>query len=64
MALEHPDWRCCGVDLDPNALEVARENIACVLAGKIEMGIMTESEAVGVAQKLLYTNAVGIYALD
>ena len=45
------------------ALEVARENIAHVLAGKVETGHMTETEAVEVAWKILHHNARAIFGL-
>ncbi|MBN1295076.1 MAG: amidohydrolase family protein [Candidatus Latescibacteria bacterium] len=46
------------------ALEVARENIAHVLAEKVGIGHMTETQAVETAQKLLHKNAVEIFSLD
>ena len=46
------------------ALEVARENIAHVLADKITLGNMTESQAVAVAHKLLNKNAAELFRLD
>lgn len=47
----------------PGALEIARENITMVLAGKIESGTMTEKEAVAVAWKLLNENVRAIFGL-
>jgi len=46
------------------ALEVARENIAHVLAGKVETGFMTETQALDIAQKLLNRNAQEIFNFE
>ena len=46
------------------ALEVARENIAHVLADKIQTGYMTENEAVETARKILNGNAREIFDIE
>ena len=46
------------------ALEVARENIARVLADKVEMRYMTETQAVAVANKILAENAQKIFDFE
>jgi len=46
------------------ALEVARENIAHVLADKVETGSMTEKQAFTIAQKLLNRNAQEIFNFE
>ena len=46
------------------ALEVARENIAIVLADKVEMRYMTETQAVAVANKILAENAQKIFDFE
>ena len=46
------------------ALEVARENIAHVLADKVETGHMTETQAVILAHKILHQNAERIFGLE
>jgi len=46
------------------ALEVARENVAHVLAGKIETGHMTEVQAAAVAEKLMNGNARSIFPFE
>lgn len=45
-------------------LVMAREVIARVLAGRIADGLMTEAEAVRVAERLLYHNPRELYGLD
>ncbi len=45
-------------------LLMAKENIARVLAGRIADGTMTESQAIGIAQRLLYDNPKELYELD
>jgi uncharacterized protein len=45
------------------ALEVSRENIAHVLAAKVETGHMTEKQAVILAHKILHENAERIFWL-
>ena len=42
---------------------MARENIAKVLGGRIEEGLMTEEEAVSVAEKRFYHNPKELYQL-
>jgi predicted TIM-barrel fold metal-dependent hydrolase len=44
-------------------LVVARENIASVLGGRVEAGMMKESEAVEIARRWFLTNAVELYRL-
>jgi len=44
-------------------LQMAKENIARVLAGRIDDGLMSEGEAVGVAKRLLYDNPKELYGL-
>ncbi len=46
------------------SLEVARENVAHVLAEKVERGDMTEAQAVGVAEKIMGKNATEIFRLE
>ena len=46
------------------ALEVARENIAAVLAEKVEVGAMTETAAVEIAVKMLNSNALEIFNFE
>lgn len=43
------------------ALEVARENIAHVLADKVEIGHMTDTQAIDVANRILHENAQRIF---
>jgi len=43
------------------ALEIARRNLTYVLAEKIEKGIMTENQAIDIAEKLLSKNAESIF---
>ncbi len=45
-------------------LVMARENVARVLAGRIERGLMDEAEAVELAQRWFYENPVALYRLD
>jgi len=44
-------------------LVMARENIAKVLAGRVEEGLMSEEEAVAVAKKWFYDNPKAVYRL-
>ncbi|MCE5249341.1 amidohydrolase [bacterium] len=46
------------------SLEIARENIAHVLAEKVTMGLMTETEAVDVAARILSGNARNLFRLE
>lgn len=46
------------------ALEIARENIMYVLAENVALGQMTETQAVGVAHKLLHENARKIFQFE
>ncbi|MBT4485813.1 MAG: amidohydrolase family protein [Candidatus Latescibacteria bacterium] len=46
------------------SLEVARENIAHVLADKVKTGHMTETQAVDIAWKILNRNAQEIFTFD
>jgi predicted TIM-barrel fold metal-dependent hydrolase len=46
------------------ALEVARENVAHVLAERVETGCLTETRAVALANKLFHENAGRIFGLD
>jgi len=45
------------------ALTMARENISAVLSSRVEEGLMSEEEAVGVAHKWLYDNPKAVYGL-
>jgi len=44
-------------------LIMARENIACVLGGRVEDGLMTEEEAISIAKKWFYHNPKELYQL-
>jgi uncharacterized protein len=43
--------------------EMARENVAAVLAEKVLSGYMTEADAIGLARRILRNNAIAIYRL-
>jgi len=45
-------------------LQMARENIARVLASRIEEGTMTEAEALQIARGLMYENPKRLYKLE
>jgi predicted TIM-barrel fold metal-dependent hydrolase len=48
----------------PGALESARENVAHVLAEKIENGRLTETRAIEIAHKIFHRNAERIFGLE
>ncbi|MHB9028457.1 MAG: amidohydrolase family protein [Candidatus Latescibacterota bacterium] len=48
----------------PGALESTRENVAHVLAEKIERGHLTETRAIEIAHKLFHKNAEQIFGLE
>jgi hypothetical protein len=45
-------------------ITMARENIARVLAARIERGQMSEDQAIGLAKKWLWDNPKDLYRLD
>ena len=45
-------------------ITIAREDIARVLAARIERGQMSEEQAIGLAQKWLWDNAKSLYKLN
>ena len=45
-------------------LQMAKQDIARVLAGRIADSLMTEAQALGIAQRLLHDNARDLYGLS